>query len=519
MRKTLLILLTVVVVLLGGVLGLRYYRNHRAGFSSTSIPVSGGVQLSATVIQPGGTGTHPLIVMPTAWGTKQTEYQFVGTLFAHHGFVVVTYTQRGFNASGGEIDFAGPTTVADVSTVIDWAVQHEQADPNHIGMFGQSYGAGVSLLAAERDPRIKAVVALSTWSSFGDAFVENGTLTTRSLASLIGSGSTPTKHLDDELSTLALEFSTQPAAAISLIGKLSPSRSPIDGVVALNKNKTAVMMANGLQDSLFDPQQVVNLYDKLTGPKRMQFGIGDHGQVEAGAFVSGAATGPVANALKWMQHYLQGQDNGIQAQPPIEVTDSKTGATRDLSAWPTGKQTVALPVPKGAKNYATTSGGWTALLGAGQQTVANAPVEDINLLRPYTFPVVNLATISPMVGLRWDEPVQSSPRLVQGTGQLTFGLTGNEPSGSVFAYLYDVSPHGGATLMSVTPYSATGLSGTTPRQVSFALRPTVWTVPSGDHLSLVLTAADPKWTAAGRVGGILGVTSTPAGPAKLALPS
>ena len=519
MRKPLLILLAVVVVAYGAFVGVNYYKHHHhAGASAASIPASGNVELAATVVKPKGSGLHPLVVMPTAWGSKQSEYNGIAALFAEHGFVVVAYTQRGFNSSGGLVDFAGPTTVADVSTVIDWAIKHDSADPNHVGLLGQSYGAGVSLLAAEHDPRVKAVVALSTWTSWQDTFIENGTLVSRSLNSLIGSGSTPTKRLDNDISTLAFDFPTQPATAMSLIKSLSPERSPIDGVAALNKNKPAGLMANGVQDALLNPQQLLNMYDKLTGPKRIQFGTGDHGQVEARALVTGQAIGPVANALKWMQHYLQGQANGIESQAPIEVQDSRTGATRDLTAWPaaTRKSTLALPV--NSTNHATAAGQWTAYLGAGRISVVGAPLEQLTLDSPYRFTSVDLATLNPLYDLRWDEPVATSPQVIQGNSVVTLGLLANKSTASLFAYLYDVSPSGFGTMISATPLSVTGLSETVPKTVSLTPVPSAWTIPAGDHVALIVGGSDAKWTSISQVGEVLAVHASPSQPATLTLP-
>lgn len=519
MRKTLLIALAVVILAAGAFAGVRYFANRKGGVSVSSIPVSGGVSLAATVFKPKGAGVHPLIVMPSAWGARQTEYVNVGGMFARAGFVVVTYTQRGFYSSGGQIDFAGPKTVADVSSVIDWAIRTQHADAGRVGMLGQSYGAGVSLLGAEHDPRIKAVVALSTWGTWGGTFIQNGTLVARSLQSLIGGGSNATRHFDADISTLSLEYATQPDLARSLIAQLSPVRSPIEGVAALNKNKTAVMLANGFQDALLNASQVVALYGKLTGPKRLQLATGDHGQPELAAFVSGKPEGPLSSALKWMQHYLQGADNGIQAQAPIQVQDGKTGATRDLKSWPAGGHTTTLARPGGSKNYGASTASWTALLGAGPATGVSAPLEQSPLVSTYRFPVANLKTVNPVVGLRWDLPAQTSPRVVQGTAQLSFAMTGNAPAASVFAYLYDVNPAGVATLMSVTPLSLNDLSKTTPKHVSMAFTPTAWTVAKGDHVSVVLTARDPKWTSLGKAGEVVGVASTPSHPAQLTLPS
>jgi hypothetical protein len=160
------------------------------------------------------------------------------------------------------------------------------------------------------------------------------------------------------------------------------------------------------------------------------------------------------------------------------------------------------------------------LLGAGRGTVAAAPIEQNPLVSTYRFVPVNLAANNPKVGLRWDGPNQSAPLTLQGTGRLTFGLTDNIASAaSVFAYLYDVNAAGMGTLMSVTPFSVTGLTEKTSKYVSMSLSPAAWTVPAGDHVSLIIGAEDAKWTSVGQAGAVLGVLSTPTQPATLTLPT
>jgi dienelactone hydrolase len=142
-----------------------------------------GFQLGAYVSVPTGhgSGPFPLIVMPSSWGISYIEYVGQANVLANDGYIVVSYSSRGFdtfcaiNPSCGYIDIAGPLTVGDVSTVIDWALAHTPADPNNIGVSGISYGAGTGLLAAEHDPRIKAVAAMSGWANLGASLDANQT--------------------------------------------------------------------------------------------------------------------------------------------------------------------------------------------------------------------------------------------------------------------------------------------------------------------------------------------------------
>jgi hypothetical protein len=58
------------------------------------------------------------------------------------------------------------TTVHDVKFIVDYLATRGDIDMDRIGMFGQSSGATVALLAAAADPRIKAVDALDPWGDW-----------------------------------------------------------------------------------------------------------------------------------------------------------------------------------------------------------------------------------------------------------------------------------------------------------------------------------------------------------------
>src|SRR5580698_8202001 len=87
-----------------------------------SIPTVDGYQLQAYVSVPQGSGPFPLIVMPSSWGLSYVEYVGEANNLANDGYIVVSYSSRGFStfcsvtSSCGYIDIAGPLTVGDVST-------------------------------------------------------------------------------------------------------------------------------------------------------------------------------------------------------------------------------------------------------------------------------------------------------------------------------------------------------------------------------------------------------------------
>ena len=124
---------------------------------------------------PAGPGPHPLLGHPGQLGrvrrAVQRRVEAVHRRRLHRHRLRAARHRR----VAGQIDLGGDPTQRDVSRMITWALNHEPVDPNKIAALGLSYGAGMSLLAAERDPRIKAVVAMSTWTNLMQAYFPNGT--------------------------------------------------------------------------------------------------------------------------------------------------------------------------------------------------------------------------------------------------------------------------------------------------------------------------------------------------------
>lgn len=74
------------------------------------------------------------------------------------GFNVLIYDQRNHGGSGGENTTFGYYEVDDLRAVIDW-VQENKPETKRIGVHGESMGAAIVLLTAEKDERIAFVVA------------------------------------------------------------------------------------------------------------------------------------------------------------------------------------------------------------------------------------------------------------------------------------------------------------------------------------------------------------------------
>jgi predicted acyl esterase len=471
------------------------------------IPAGGGVTLSAEVISPAGSGPFPLVVMPASWGSGANEYRIVGRQFASAGYQVVSYAQRGFGGSSGVIDFAGVATRQDVSTVIDWALKHTHADRTHIGALGISYGAGISLLAAAHDQRIKAVVAMSGWADFASAFGPQGTPNLLGLRSLFTTNLTA-GNLTTDTKPLANDLSGDPQQTVALLQKMSSTRSASAAIAALNRNKPAIMLANAYSDSVIDPSQLVSFFADLQTPKQLRLSPGEHTGPELNGLF-GKPDPTFLAAAQWLEHYLSGKDNGIDRAGPILLQDGATAAWHTYSTWPAGYRTVQLGTPGTPADITSSPGAsWTRRLTVGTDSGATSGESFVAAPRSYHATTIALSSVRRADADVWTSAAVPSPALISGTPTLRVSVSSSSHRTTLYTYLYDVDEAGAATLMTYGP--ATVSSG----PATATLRPVSWTVAAGHRIALVVDTADDRYASAAPSGSTVTLSS----PASLAIP-
>jgi len=86
------------------------------------------------------------------------------------GFNVILYDSRRHGESGGTFCTYGFYEKHDASTVINTVLARPDFHPGNIGVFGNSMGAAVAIQLAALDPRIRAVVAESGFSTLRKVF-------------------------------------------------------------------------------------------------------------------------------------------------------------------------------------------------------------------------------------------------------------------------------------------------------------------------------------------------------------
>ncbi|MFF5443949.1 CocE/NonD family hydrolase [Streptomyces sp. NPDC012888] len=476
------------------------------------IPGSGGITLKGNVFTPAGTESgrrYPLIVLPTSWGMPQIEYVVQARKLADSGYVVVSYTSRGFWLSGGEIEVAGPPDVADVSAVIDWALAHTPADPARIGLGGVSYGAGISLLASAHDPRVKAVVAMSGWADLIDS-IYSGRTQHLQAAAMLGAAGYLTGRPGPELRQVLGDFLGSRLDREQQMIEWGKKRSPAEHVDRLNANGTAVFLGNAWGDTLFPPNQYAAFYERLTGPKRLEFRPGDHATAE-GTGLFGLPNDTWTSAHRWFDRHLKGTDNGIDREQPVQL---KSRSDHGYEGYPDWKSvgaagTERIPLADSEHLFAGVdsgaNGGIVLLSNALDQFLKVPPTVSVPLL-PRTFAAV------------WRSERYDTPRRVRGTVRVHTTVTPTKGDGTFVAYLYDVGPLGVGKLVSNAPHTFHGRTPGQPFTVDLELFSTAYDVPAGHRLALVVDTVDPLYIEHNPTGAQLTFSSPRTDPSYVSVP-
>ena len=112
----------------------------------------------------------PAVVLAHGFGGDKAGSADQATKLAVAGFVVVTYSARGFGDSTGLISMNSPDfEVADASRIIDFLAKRSEVtqdgagDPR-VGFAGGSYGGALALLVAGYDDRVDALASDITWN-------------------------------------------------------------------------------------------------------------------------------------------------------------------------------------------------------------------------------------------------------------------------------------------------------------------------------------------------------------------
>ena len=470
------------------------------------------VELDTTLYVPASaTAENPAPAVLVAHGFGGSKDSVAGDArdLAARGYVVLTWSARGFGRSTGQIGLDDPRyEVADVSTLIDRLAARDDVlldapgDPR-VGVTGASYGGAVSMLAAGSDQRIDAIVPEITWNSLASALfpdtagaVDAPTVAAspastdagvfkRSWAGLFfGVGSAPTGAglLDGRsggasagqaaAGPAADPVGADPAAAAQALtcgrfradvcaayqsaaatGTLTPEVAAVlarsSPAAVLDRITAPTLLVQGTQDSLFGLGEADANARGIAAngtPVSVVWYAGGH-DVQASDRVTADLRDRVAG---WFDVHLRGRTATAAAVGGFSYP-APTGSFSGVGSVQGGGQTVEAAAYPGLPGAAPAPRTTVALSGPAQPIVTPAGGSPAALT---TVPGLGAVT-SALGGATVEVPGQfaafDSAALDAGTdvvGAATATLAVSSPTGTatLFAKLYDVAPDGSMTL-------------------------------------------------------------------------
>jgi dienelactone hydrolase len=465
------------------------------GFRFVDITTHDGVLLKANVNEPTTPGKHPAIVFVNSWGLNDLEYLAQADTLAAAGYTVLSYTTRGFWTSGGQIDTAGPLDVRDSRTVIDWMLANTTADPSRIGSAGISYGAGISLISSAFDSRIKAVAAMSGWTDLVESLYGSNTRRPQAVA-LLQVAATLLGRPSAELSEMLDDYWAN--RDIESIKAFARVRSALTYVNSINANHPAILMANSYGDSLFPPNQLVDFFGALTGPKRLELAPGDHAVVEATGLV-GLDNHVWTSVRRWFDQYLAGVNTGIASEPPVVLRPKTGGSAESYVDWAdvaSSIQRLGLGEVRwwdgtGPLGGAPTTGWSRTALAIGDTTASAGVALLTNAWEALTgdSPSVWTPSIDRARAGVWKSDGLGTTA-IRGIARLHLTVKPSQSNGTVVGYLYDVDSWGNADLITHAPATWLGATPNAALGVDVVFPATAYTVPSGHRLAVVVDTED-----------------------------
>ncbi|GAA3223426.1 CocE/NonD family hydrolase [Actinocorallia longicatena] len=488
-----------------------------SGFTSTYETISGygGTPIKALVFQPEGKGPFPLLVMPSSWSLFHAEYAGAAARLARDsGYVVVSYTSRGFWDSEGRIEIAGKPDVNDMSKVIDWAVTHTRSDAKRIGAAGISYGAGISLLGAAFDPRIRAVAAMSAWADLPDSLFVNETVSEQTAAALLLLGHVTGRPGPDYLTVQDGYIKDDFGTAV----KLAEARGASRYVDRLNASGPAVLIANGWQDGMFPPGQITDFFNRLRTPKRLMFQPGDHGTAD-GAGAVGLPNDVWAAATRWFDHHLRGKPSDGKGDVVLKANSG--GPWRSFPAWTAQSGRTLKYTLSGGGTLTRKKTGWKRTIATGVPTVADSGVIEGTgaAAQAGIHWTIRPSQVSRKDGLVFRGPKLGRTTTIGGFPRLRTTVTPSARNTSFFVYLYDEAPGGKARLVTHIPYTLRDVRPGVAKRLDLRLQPIRWTLARGHRLTLVVDTMDVRYRSTSRKGGTLTFSATAAEPSSVTLPT
>ncbi len=470
-----------------------------------NITASDGINLSANIFVPTNLSSPaPAVIFINSWGLNEYEYLQQAAQLAEKGYIVLSYSTRGWGTSGGQINTAGPQDIDDLSRVIDFLIANYPVNENAIGSAGISYGSGISLLGAAHDPRIKAVSAMSSWGDLVDALYGNNSprLVWGELLTIAGN---LVGNLDPEVNQHWSDIKSQNLSAIPAIKEWAWARSPIKYIDALNANGTAVYLGKAYGDNLFQPNTLLDMFSQLTGPKHIDLVPGTHATAELLPSLAGIGDNIIwRNTFKWFDIHLKGETNSLSnAKPlnmkvkfsdryesfdnyPVAQASNKTFFLHPRSTFDTGD----LETYKYSSWFNNTDriNAWAGTLFSTQIPLLSQLLEQLDI------PILaDISAASDNRSVYYESDRLESTLKIRGTPSVKLQVQPHYDKIQLVAYLYDMDWFGTGRLITHGVITLPQAPWGSQIELNLDMVTTAYDIPAGHRVVLAIDTKDPQY--------------------------
>lgn len=466
-------------------------------------PDGTAVRLDTRLYVPHGGGPYPAVLLGHGFGGSKDDLDAQARDYARDGFVVLTWSARGFGKSGGRIHLNSPDyEVKDAKALVDLLATRKEVrqdgsgDPR-VGVAGASYGGAIALMLAGSDPRVDAVVAAITWNDLSDALFPQsavGSTTpgpykqlwgTRFFESSIAGArgaagpNVLCGRFDPTLCRLLQQAAEagRPSAALTALLRADSPQPTIAEV------KAPTLLVQGETDTLFGLEQA----------DRNAAGLAAAGTRHAVRWTDGGHDGPSSNPAlddaagrTWMEHYLGGARTDPLPVPaftwslplprraataPLATTDSYPGLRARTVDLPLGGSTnggLVLNPPGGQPNSMTSIPGLSSL---------------------GSLPTYRLAAL-PGMSTAFDTSAIGESMTVAGSPRVQLEVTSTGTESTLFLSLWQVQGNDASQPRALTAPVRVAVKPGAPQRVTVDLPPSAWTLAAGSRWRVLVTTTD-----------------------------
>ena len=440
----------------------------------------------------------PAIIFVNSWVLDEHQYLLQARQFAEKGYLVLSYSARGWGCSGGKVNVTGDKDIQDLTAVVDWLEAYTHIDSANIGISGISYGSGISLMGLAKEPRIKTAVAMSTWASLTDSLYQHQTPRMFWGFFLVSSGLL-TANMDPVIAENYSNLIFHNRIPETL--EWAEQRSVKNWINLINERGAPVYLANNFGDNLFQPNNLLKFYQSLTVPKKLDLNQGTHASAEGFGLV-GLNNYTWNNTHRWFDYWLKNKDTGINEQPYVSMDVAGSTPREHFSNWPISDEftkTYFLQArglfSNGKLRQSPYQPWWpkSNRIYSGLDTFATTGIPvlseilDAHVNVPVKTPI-NL--ISRINGIVFKSSTLDEALKIRGIPKLELFVKPNLAQMQLNAYLYDVDRHGVGTLITHGPVTKYDTSAGERIKLQWEMVATAYDVPRGHKLAIAFDTFD-----------------------------